>query len=256
MAPARYTTAEKGKGKAQETQDLPQTPSSSNIRTGPFPSSPTSPVQGARLPMNWRLPVRPPTSSPRLLPAFSPEPIPKQQVINPRSSSEYIADSTTQKLKYDLDDRNPPKRRMKAVVEAVASTIEGDPGPPSTLPCKRQPLAEVAVPADKLEVDKQETQQKLEQARAQAGLEKAEALTPEKPPAPSELDITAKLSHMDPVITANRVILGTADDSMDAVPDHDTPTRRDLVRTDEVVLGDDSSEEDGGPAACFLKSDA
>ena len=206
--------------------------------------------------MNRRLPVRPTPSSPRLLAAFNPEPIPKHQVIDPRSSSEYIAESMTKEFKYDPDDKTPPKRRMKAVAETVISMMEGDPGPSSTSLGRPEPIARVTVPAAMLEVDQQEAQQKLEQARAQAGLEKAEVLKSEEPLALHELDVTAKLANMEAIITANRVILGTADDSKDAVPDRNTLARRNLLRTDETNLDDDRTEEDDGPAAYFLNSDA
>jgi len=278
MEHARYTKVEKvsaieytassrthaddlqGKGKAQETQDQPQTPTSrrpsSSIRTEPLPSSPTSPVQGARLAMNRRLPVRPTPSSPRLLPAFKPEPIPKQQVINPRASSHPITESMTKEFKYNPDDKTPPKRRMKAVAEAVTAIMEGDPGPSSTSPSKREPVTQGVVPTAKLDVNQQEAQQKLEQARAQAGLGKAEALRSEEPPASYALDVTAKLTDMEAILTTNRVILETADNSTDPVSGRNTLARRNLLRTDESILGDDSSDEDDGPAAYFLKSDA
>lgn len=81
MEPLRYTTAEKvstarnmttprtpsddlqGKDKAKEFQDDPEI-STSMQRSSAFrsteslPSPPTTPVQGARLPMNKRFPVR------------------------------------------------------------------------------------------------------------------------------------------------------------------------------------------------------
>ncbi|KAF3043028.1 hypothetical protein E8E11_003818 [Didymella keratinophila] len=256
MEHARYTKAEKGKGKAQETQDQPQTPTSrqpsSSIRTELFPFSPTSPVQGARLPMNRRLPVRPTPCSPRLLPAFNPEPIPKQHIINPRASSESIAESMTKEFKYNPDDKTPPERRMKAVAEAVTSIREGDPS--STSPCKREPISQVVVPAAKPDVDQPEAEQKLEQARAQAGLEKAEVLKLDEPPASHALDVTAKLVGMETILTTNIVIPGTANNSTDAVCGRNTLARRNLLRTDESILVDDSLDEDDGPAACSLKT--
>lgn len=165
----------------------------------------------------------------------------------------------TKEFKYNPDDKIPPKRRMKAVAEAVAFTVKGDPGPASTAPCMRMPVALVAVPAFALDVDQEEAQQKLGQARAQADLEKSETLKSEGSCATSSAshapEVTAELADME-ILTANRVTLGTAHSSVNAVYGRNTLARRNLLRTDNASLGDDSSDDDDGPAACFLKSDA
>lgn len=210
--------------------------------------------------MNRRFPVCPYPPAPRLLPAIDQEPIEKQQVINPIASSESIAESITKEFKYDPDDKTPPKRRMKAAAEAVNTMIDGDSGQSSATPCHSMPVAHVAIPASRLDLDHEKAQRKLEQARAQAGLEKIETSSPEGTSAvPSTLcalDVAARLADMEVILIANKATLETASDSVDVVHCRTTLTRRNLLRTDEAVLGDESLDEEDGPAAYFVKSDA
>ncbi|KAF3044609.1 hypothetical protein E8E12_002992 [Didymella heteroderae] len=155
MEPAIYTSVEKGEAKAQEPRDEPETPkskqSSSAIRTGSLPSPPTSPVQGARLPMSRRFPVHPTLSSPpsspakeseitkpsartdqtlsllsqRFLTGLNLEAVSNQHVVGHTASGDSIAESMTKAFKYDPEDKTPSKRRMKAHTEP-SSNGRGD----------------------------------------------------------------------------------------------------------------------------------
>lgn len=166
----------------------------------------------------------------------------------------------TREFEYNPGDTILPKRRIKPVATAIPSMTEGITGPSSITPSKHTPAPYVAVPEFKPDVDQQEAQNNLGQARVQADLEKGETSKSEGPlatsPASHALEITTRLVHMETIFTANRVALGAADNSVGAVCGRNTLARRNLLRTGETILGDDSPDEDNVPAVCLLNSDA
>lgn len=208
--------------------------------------------------MYMRFPVRPTSCSPQLLPAFSQESTP-QHSNNPRASSESVAESMIREFKYDPEDKTPPKRRMKAAAGAIASMVEGNPGPSSTAPGKRKTVTDVAVSTLELDIDQQEAQQEVDQARAQASVEKGETFKYQGPPTsptPHAQDSTAMLVDTEKILATDRVTLGAADHDVDEVYGRNILVRRNLLRTEEAMSGDDSQNDDYGSAACFLESDA
>ncbi|KAF1924395.1 uncharacterized protein M421DRAFT_8871 [Didymella exigua CBS 183.55] len=283
----RYTTAEKGKGKAQEPIDEPQAFSTRRlslpIYTGSVPSPPTSPFQGARLPMNRRFPVRPTFPSPsslpeadgerspilrarpcqvlapsgwRLLSAFEQVPAPSQLVTKATGSTESITEAMIKDFKYDPTDKTPPKRRIKPMAEAVKPAVEGNAGPSSISTSEHQPVAHIAAPESRAYIEQQRAQKELDQVWAHAGLEMGGSSRSAHIPA-----VTTRLAEIEGSLINNIAMLKAAYDSVDAVYGRTAFTTGHSPQTDRTDLGEEDKDEDNssdgyGPVVSFLNIDA
>lgn len=283
--------ASQGKNRARDPDGEPQASKprrpSSPVYTGPVLSPPTSPVQGARLLMNRRFPVRPnvtsPSSSPGVdgssnspctpadpllvyrptgqppLSIFDPVPAPSQQVVRTIGSTDSIADSMTKEFIYDPNDKTPPKRRMKVVADAVKSAIDGTAGPSSTSTARSQPVVQLEAPESRLQIERQRLCQRMQEQRGtrlrfETGDSSRSARLPAAPPASYKPTNATRLSSIEARIAANKAALDAALKSIDAVYDRNALATGKSPYTAE----EDSDEEelDDGPAASFIKSDA